>query len=99
MISTCLTQPSDSFGTTFSQSLGNNNLNRSFIRVDSGKIGDFKAFGSFSYLGNEKHKGEGDLERTNATLGLAYKPNDLFESKLFIIKNSDEHHNSMMLFI
>jgi iron complex outermembrane receptor protein len=88
-----LLDPSDAFGTTFSQSLGSNNLNRSFIRVDSGKMGDFKAFGSFSYLGNEKHKGKGDLERTNATLGLAYKPNDLFESKLFIIKNSDDHHN------
>lgn len=88
-----LLDPSETFGGIFSQSFGSDNFMRTFLRVDSGKVGDISAFGSFSYLSNDKNKGEGELERENAMLGLKYKPNDKLKAKFFVIHNSDDHHN------
>ncbi len=78
---------------TLSQSLGSDNFNRTFVRLDSGKIGDVSVFGSFSHLASDKTKGKGDLERYNGMLGLSYAPNDTFKADLFAIHNSDDHHN------
>jgi len=80
-------------GATLSQSLGSYDFKRTFVRFDTGKIGDFSAFGSFSVISNEKYKGEGDLQRLNGMVGLSYEPNDQFEAHLYAIRNSDEHHN------
>jgi iron complex outermembrane receptor protein len=88
-----LLSPSQTFGTTFSQGFGSDDFKRTFIRVDSGKVGDVSGFGSFSYLSNDKNKGEGDLKRTNEMVGLNYEPNDKFKAQLFAIHNSDDHHN------
>lgn len=88
-----LLDPSETFEGTFAQSFGSDNFMRTFLRLDSGKVGDISAFGSFSYLSNDKNKGEGDLERTNAMLGLNYEPNDKLKAKFFAIYNSDDHHN------
>ncbi|MDY0194587.1 MAG: hypothetical protein RBR33_00815 [Sulfurovaceae bacterium] len=88
-----LLDPSQTFDTTFSQSFGSDNFKRTFVRLDSGKIGDVSGFGSFSYLGNDKNKGEGELERTNVMLGLNYEPSDKLKAKFFAIHNSDDHHN------
>ncbi|MDD5406276.1 MAG: TonB-dependent receptor plug domain-containing protein [Sulfurovaceae bacterium] len=88
-----LLDPSQNFGTTFSQGFGSDDFKRTFIRVDSGKVGDVSGFGSFSYLSNDKTKGEGDLKRTNEMVGLNYEPNDKLKAQLFAIHNSDDHHN------
>lgn len=88
-----LLDPSETFGSVFSQSFGSDNFMRTFLRVDSGKVGDISAFGSFSYLSNDKNKGEGDLKRTNAMLGLNYEPSDKLKAKFFAIHNSDDHYN------
>ena len=88
-----LLAPSQTFDVTFSQGFGSDSFKRTFARLDSGKMGDVSAFGSFSYLANDKNKGEGDLERMNGMLGLDYKPNDKFNAQLFAIYNSDDHHN------
>lgn len=85
--------PKKEAGAILSQSYGSENFKRTFVRFDTGTIGDFSAFGSFSSLSNDKYKGEGDLERVNGMVGLSYKPNERFEASLYAIRNSDEHHN------
>lgn len=80
-------------GADVSQSFGSDNFQRTFVRLDSGKIGDVSVFGSFSHLTNDKTKGEGDLKRLNGTLGLTYTPNNSFKAKITAIRNSDDHHN------
>ncbi|MFT7823133.1 MAG: TonB-dependent receptor [Sulfurimonas sp.] len=86
-------RPKKEAGAILSQSFGTENFKRSFVRFDTGEIGDFSAFGSFSLLSNDKYKGEGDLERVNGMVGLSYEPNERFEAHLYAIRNSDEHHN------
>lgn len=78
---------------TISQSFGSDSFKRTFLRANSGKVGDFSAFASFSYLGNDKTKGKGDLKRTNAMLGLSYEPSSNFKADLYAIRNTDNHHN------
>jgi len=80
-------------GAEVSQSFGSDDFMRSFVRFDSGKLGDIALFGSFSYLTNDKTKGDGDLKRLNGTLGLTYTPNNAFKAKITAIRNSDDHHN------
>ncbi|MFH0709432.1 MAG: TonB-dependent receptor [Pseudomonadota bacterium] len=80
-------------GAEVSQSFGSDDFMRTFVRFDSGKIGDVAVFGSFSHLTNDKTKGEGDLKRLNGTVGLTYEPNSSFKTKITAISNSDTHHN------
>ena len=80
-------------GAEVSQSFGSDDFMRSFVRFDSGKLGDIAVFGSFSYLTNDKTKGDGDLKRLNGTLGLTYTPNNAFKAKITAIRNSDDHNN------
>ncbi|QOP41757.1 TonB-dependent receptor [Sulfurimonas marina] len=80
-------------GAHLSQSLGSNNFSKTFVRFDSGAMGDLRVFGSVSALKNDKTKGEGDQQRFNGMLGLSYKPNERFSSELYVIRNIDEHHN------
>ncbi len=88
-----LLSPASKSGSTLSQSFGTDSFKRTFLQFDTGKVGDVSAFGSFSYLGNDKYKGKGDLERINGMLGLAYKPNDIFKAEFYAIYNKDDHHN------
>jgi iron complex outermembrane receptor protein len=85
--------PASTGKSTISQSFGTESFERTFLRFDSGKMGDFSTFGSFSYLSNDKYKGEGDLERINGMFGLAYQPNDALKTEFYAIYNSDDHHN------
>ncbi|MDY0116102.1 MAG: hypothetical protein RBR59_00820 [Sulfurimonadaceae bacterium] len=85
--------PQKEAGAIISQSFGRDHFSRTFLRFDTGSFGDFTAFGSFSYLTNNKYKGNGDALRVNGMLGLAYQPNDFFKAELYAIRNSDEHHN------
>lgn len=80
-------------GAEISQSFGSDDFMRTFVRFDSGKVGDVAIFGSFSDLGNNKTKGEGKLRRLNGTIGLSYTPNNVFKAKIAAISNSDDHHN------
>lgn len=90
-------KPKNEFGGSLSQMLGSDNATRTFIRVDSGKVGDVKAFASISYTAGDKNKGEGELKRTNGMLGMTYTPNDALKTELFLVQNSDEHHNYYQL--
>ena len=90
-------EPKDKSGGTVSQSIGSNNFKRTFIRVDSGKIGDFKLFGSFSSLSSDKTKGEGDQHRLNGMMGINYHPNESLNADLYVVRNADKHNNYMAL--
>ncbi len=85
--------PSGRMGATLSQAFGSDAFARSFVRFDSGNLGDVRLFGSFSYLKNDKTKGEGELMRYNGMAGLRYTPTDAFDATLYVIGNHDEHHN------
>lgn len=85
--------PKQKAGAVLSQSFGSDNFKRTFVRFDTGKIGDISAFGSISSLGNEKSKGEGELHRTNGMIGVSYQPNDNFKADIYAIRNVDKHHN------
>ena len=86
-------EPKRKFGVNVSQSVGSDKFSKTFLRVDSGKVGDLSAFGSISYLQNDKTKGEGNLKRVNGMVGLSYEPNSSFKADIYAIRNNDEHHN------
>lgn len=85
--------PKQKAGATLSQTFGSDNFKRTFVRFDTGNIKDFRAFGSISFLDSDKTKGEGELQRTNAMLGLAYQPNSSFKAEIYAIQNHDTHNN------
>lgn len=85
--------PKKKMSTNISQSMGSDNFKRTYMRFDSGKLGDVTLFGSFSSLGNDKSKGEGELHRVNGMFGLSYEPNSSFKADIYAIRNTDKHHN------
>ena len=86
-------RPKKEFGVTLSQMAGSESTSRTFMRVDSGELGDVRLFGSFSYMKGDKWKGEGDLERTNGMFGLTYSPNGSFKAELFAVASRESHNN------
>ena len=85
--------PAKKMQTTISQSFGSDNFERTFVRFDSGKMGDVSVFGSVSNLSNEKTKGDGELKRYNMMAGISYEPNENLKVDVYAIKNHDEHNN------
>lgn len=86
-------RPAPEFGAELSQTVGSDNFYRTFLRLDSGAIGNAAAFASFSNTVSDKYKGEGDLERTNGAFGMTAQPNDRLKTEFFVSHNRDEHHN------
>jgi iron complex outermembrane receptor protein len=86
-------RPNHVFGAKLSQTMGSDNFYRTFLRLDSGDIGNASVFGSFSNTISDKYKGEGDLERTNGALGIVVEPGDKLRTEFFVSHNRDEHHN------
>ncbi len=86
-------RPSHTLGGEVSQSFGSDNYYRTFLRLDTGDIGKASAFGSFSETLSDKYKGDGDLERTNGSMGVVFNPTDRFKTELFVTHNRDDHHN------
>jgi iron complex outermembrane recepter protein len=86
-------RPSDKFGGSISQMLGSDNAARTYLRVDSGKVGNTSVFASVSQTNGDKWKGEGDLSRTNGMVGLAYTPTSSLKMEFYAVQNRDDHHN------
>ena len=86
-------RPEHTLGADLSQTIGSNHMSRSFLRLDSGDIGNVSVFGSFSETASQKYKGDGTLERSNETLGTVCKPNDQIKAEFFFTHNKDKHHN------
>jgi iron complex outermembrane receptor protein len=55
------------------QTIGQNNLRRSFIRYDTGKIGDFSAFISYSKTKADKWTGTGGADRDHVDFKANYR--------------------------
>jgi iron complex outermembrane recepter protein len=64
-------EPSDKFRVRLAQSVGQNSFARSFIRLDTGKIGSAKAFISYSKSKADKWKGKGEANRDHLDAGWA----------------------------
>jgi len=86
-------RPKSSFGGSLSQMLGSENTSRTYLRLDTGKIGNLSAFGSVSDMSGDKWKGDGDLKRTNGMVGLTYTPTEELKTELFVTKSRDDHYN------
>ncbi len=70
MVDMHIMQASEDFGGTVKQAFGSNDFSRSYVRVDTGNIGNLlKAFVSGSYTEAEKWKGKGDSPDGRKTLG------------------------------
>ena len=55
--------PSDEFGGTISHAWGDDNLNRSFVKVQTGKIGPFSAYVARSKTDSDLWRGGGYIDR------------------------------------
>lgn len=70
-MSTCA--PKDQRGGRVAVSLGQLNYHRFFLRGDTGKLGDFKGFLSYSNSQADKWKGAGQADRNHIDAGAEYK--------------------------
>jgi iron complex outermembrane receptor protein len=64
--------PEDKYRFRFAQSFGQLDYSRSFVRVDSGKVGDLKGFVSYSKSRVDKWKGSGAADRQHVDAGAEY---------------------------
>ena len=91
-------KPADTAGATLSLGAGTDNYRKIFLRGDSGKIGErVKLFISASTAGNDKWKGEGDIERKNVEGMVTIDVTDDLNIELFGSYNSFERYEYMPL--
>jgi iron complex outermembrane recepter protein len=91
--------PADKFGVRFSQSLGQLNFRKTFIRLDTGKIaGDtLKAYISYSKSAVDKFKGPGKADRDHIDFGAEFKPNDAWFASTSFLYNNAVNNNFRLL--
>jgi iron complex outermembrane receptor protein len=83
--------PKDEFGMRVAQSLGQLNFRRTFVRVDTGKVGpsNLKAFISYSKATADKFKGAGGADRDHVDMAVEVRPNaDVFLSASWLYNNA-----------
>ena len=70
--------PSDTFGFKLSETLGQQNLTKTFARLDTGKFANdmAKAYISYSKAKVDKFKGPGKADREHIDLGAEFRPSD-----------------------
>jgi iron complex outermembrane receptor protein len=92
--------PKDERGGKFSQSLGQLNFTKSFVRLDTGLIGTdrpVKAFVSISSAKVDKFKGSGKADRKHADFGLEWKINSDTSFTASVLYNRALTNNFMTL--
>lgn len=83
--------PKDEFGVRAAQSFGQLNYRRSFVRVDTGKVGpsNLKAFISYSKATADKFKGAGGADRDHVDMAVEVRPSsDLFLSASWLYNDA-----------
>ena len=83
--------PKDEFGVRAAQSFGQLNYRRSFVRVDTGKVGpsNLKAFISYSKATADKFKGAGGADRDHVDMAVEVRPSsDVFLSASWLYNNA-----------
>ena len=90
-------EPSDTARARLAQTFGGNNFSRSFVRIDSGKIGPVKGFLSFSKSQADKWKGSGKADRTHVDAGFAWDvtPDTSFSASLLYNRALNNNFLSM----
>jgi len=91
-----LLSPSKDFGGHIKQSFGSNNFQRTFGRIDSGKLSsDSSFFLSFSNASADKYKGEGKAPdgKQNVNFGYTQDFGDLVTTKLYAAYSKIKLHD------
>jgi iron complex outermembrane receptor protein len=70
------TNPAPELGVQVQQSFGSDSLSRSFVRLDTGHVGPFSAYGSYSRLRGDLWRGPGTIERDHVEAKLRYAIDD-----------------------
>lgn len=87
--------PNETFGGKFSQAIGSDAYTRSFLRLDSGALGNLgtKLSASYSYTDADKWRGPGEVgPRHNVNTALHQPLGERFDIKLWVNHNDLEQH-------
>ena len=87
--------PQDKFRVRLSDSLGNLNLKRTYLRLDTGKFANdsAKVFISYSKATADKFKGPGGADKEHIDIGAEFKPNDSFFASTNFLYNKAFNNN------
>jgi iron complex outermembrane receptor protein len=87
--------PKDKAGMTLTQTLGALRTNRTFVRLDTGKLADesTKAFISYSKATADKFKGQGGAQKEHVDMGLELKVNDSWLASTSLLWNKMYNNN------
>jgi len=87
--------PKDKYTVSLTESVGDLHLNRTFVRLDTGKFADdsTKAFISYSKATADKFKGMGSALKEHVDLGLEFKPNDIWFASTSLLWNKAYNNN------
>ncbi len=87
--------PKDKAGMSLTETVGDLRMNRTFIRLDSGKFADdsTKAFVSYSKATADKFKGQGGALKEHVDIGLEFKPNDTWFASAGLLWNKMYNNN------
>jgi len=94
MVDMRMKQPSDTFSATLKQGVGTEHFSKTYLRVDSGTLGDAaKVFVSGSLTDAEKFKGEGESpHRKNLALGITSTDAQPVRWELYGVYNDEKKH-------
>lgn len=84
--------PYDKFGVRYTQTLGDNNMFKTFLRLDTGKLGPVATFLSVSRAGEDKWRGAGEIKRDHVTLKSVARLGALGQMTFGIDWNKQENH-------
>ena len=95
MVDMKMQKPSKEFSSEIKQALGSYDFTKTYLRVDSGEIGDVaKFFVSGSLTKADKFKGEGESpNRKNFAVGIASTSDQEIEWEVYGIYNDEKKHN------
>lgn len=87
--------PKDQSGISLTETLGDLRMNRTFVRVDSGKFANdtAKAFISYSRATADKFKGAGGALKEHVDMGLEFKPNNSWFASTGLLWNKMYNNN------
>ena len=87
--------PADKFAFRWIETIGDLNLIKTELRLDTGKFANdqAKAFVSYSKATVNKFKGEGKADRQHVDIGLEFKPNNMFSASTSFLYNNAVNNN------
>ncbi len=96
MVDMNIRRPLDEYHGALKQVFGSENFSRSYVRLDTGNVGDVaKAFFSGSYTNADKWKGKGQSpdDRKNLAFGISSPSDHTVEWELYGVYNEDNKHS------